>query len=187
LLINAGLEVISRRGWAATTVKSVCAEAGLTERYFYEAFPDREALLIAVFDTVRDEVTAVVVDAVLNTLDGELRDRVRAPIAAGLILLTDDQRKGRLLLLAGSDNPLLNQRRHDAMLTTAALLSQLAQTYYASHPVGPDDALMTATGLVGAETALLAAYIDGQVTVSRERLIEHITDIHLAAAAGFVN
>lgn len=48
--IDAGIEVIGSVGYASTTVRAVCAEAALTERYFYESFENLEALLCAVYE-----------------------------------------------------------------------------------------------------------------------------------------
>ena len=49
-LIEAGIELFGTQGYAATSVKAICTEAGLTERYFYETFNDREDLLSEVYD-----------------------------------------------------------------------------------------------------------------------------------------
>ena len=49
-LIEAGIELFGTRGYANTPVKAICEEAGLTERYFYEAFEDREALLDQIYE-----------------------------------------------------------------------------------------------------------------------------------------
>lgn len=53
-LIEAGVELFGTRGLRATTVRSVCAEAGLTDRYFYESFATLEALLQAVYQHLMD-------------------------------------------------------------------------------------------------------------------------------------
>lgn len=45
-LIEAGLEVFGTVGYAESTVEALCAQAGIrNKRYFYEPFPDREALI----------------------------------------------------------------------------------------------------------------------------------------------
>ncbi len=49
-LIQAGIQTFGTQGYANTKVKDVCVAAKLTERYFYESFDDREALLGAVYD-----------------------------------------------------------------------------------------------------------------------------------------
>ncbi len=51
-LVEAGLALFGRQGLRATTVRGVCAEAGLTDRYFYESFDSLEALLAAVYQTL---------------------------------------------------------------------------------------------------------------------------------------
>lgn len=53
-LIRAAVAVYGERGYRAATVKSVCAAAGLTERYFYESFANSEALLVASYEAVID-------------------------------------------------------------------------------------------------------------------------------------
>ncbi|HET7314926.1 TetR/AcrR family transcriptional regulator [Salinisphaera sp.] len=48
-LIAAGVRVFGRDGFRSATVKSICREAGLTERYFYESFANSEALFAVVY------------------------------------------------------------------------------------------------------------------------------------------
>ncbi|MBL6853485.1 MAG: TetR/AcrR family transcriptional regulator [Alphaproteobacteria bacterium] len=55
-LIAAAIEVFGRWGREGATVAAICAEAGLTARYFYESFPNREALFIAAYQAVQAEL-----------------------------------------------------------------------------------------------------------------------------------
>lgn len=48
-LIQAGTTVFGERGYHATTVREICAESRLTERYFYESFKSLPALFAAVY------------------------------------------------------------------------------------------------------------------------------------------
>src|ERR1700760_3385627 len=63
-LLEAGVRVIGESGWQSTTVRAVCSEAGLTERYFYESFADRETLLLDVFDRVSTDAARAILAAV---------------------------------------------------------------------------------------------------------------------------
>lgn len=49
-LVEAGIALFGRQGLRATTVRGVCTEAGLTDRYFYESFDGLEALLAACYE-----------------------------------------------------------------------------------------------------------------------------------------
>ena len=57
-LVEAGIELFGTKGLRATTVRSVCAAAGLTDRYFYESFATLEALLQAVYQALMDGLRA---------------------------------------------------------------------------------------------------------------------------------
>ena len=52
--IDAGVELFGTQGFRGATVRGVCAAAGLTDRYFYESFPTLEALLAAVYHSLKD-------------------------------------------------------------------------------------------------------------------------------------
>ena len=54
-LVEVGLELLGTPG-STLSVRAACRSAQLTERYFYESFPDRDALVLAVYQQVADEV-----------------------------------------------------------------------------------------------------------------------------------
>ena len=62
-LLAAGLSVFGNEGYASSTVKEVCREAGLSERYFYESFSSKEDLLSGVYamvtERLKDEFMAI--------------------------------------------------------------------------------------------------------------------------------
>jgi AcrR family transcriptional regulator len=57
-LVKAAAMVASRAGFDGTSVAAICAEAGLTARYFYESFPSREAIFVEAYRLVQDELLA---------------------------------------------------------------------------------------------------------------------------------
>ena len=68
-LIEAATELIGTRGVAAATVTAVCAESGVTSRYFYQHFSDRDALLRAVYQQLYATFQEVIVDAIPDAGD----------------------------------------------------------------------------------------------------------------------
>jgi AcrR family transcriptional regulator len=180
-LVAAGLDVIGTLGWSRTTVREVCRRAGLTERYFYESFPDREAILVAVFEHVAQLCTQTVLEAFMAAT-GNAREKVRAPIAAALTLVTDDPRLGRILLLEASGDERLQRLRDDLAMSSATLLGEVATAYFGrGAAIDSDDVALTSLAVVGAQTQLATAYLAGRLDVSRERLIEHVVELHLAS------
>lgn len=48
--IEAGIKIIGTTGYHSATLRALCREAGLTERYFYESFDNTETLFLAILD-----------------------------------------------------------------------------------------------------------------------------------------
>tara|TARA_R110000772_G_scaffold252157_1_gene367327 strand:+ start:43415 stop:44083 length:669 start_codon:yes stop_codon:yes gene_type:complete len=62
--LDAGLELFGTVGYRATTVRMLCKQAGLTDRYFYKTFTDTEDLLAAVYTESLDQIQAEVIAAI---------------------------------------------------------------------------------------------------------------------------
>src|ERR1700744_4668102 len=75
-LIHAAVMVAGRVGLEGASVAAICAEAGLTARYFYESFPTREAIFVEAYRAVQNELlTRIIVmpgpgDAAKRALTG---------------------------------------------------------------------------------------------------------------------
>jgi AcrR family transcriptional regulator len=178
-LVAAGLQLVGTQGWAKTSVRRVCREAGLTERYFYESFGDREAVLIAVFEAVAQDCTHAVLTAYATAAD-DTRSKLRAAIGAAFEVLTDDPRKGRVLLLEAGGDEQLQQRRQQLAVSSAALLADITRRHFA-RDLDRADLDLTALAVVGAQTQLAVAWLGGGLDVSRDRLIEHLIELHMAS------
>jgi AcrR family transcriptional regulator len=96
-LLEAGLEIIGTQGYAAATLRAVCARAELTERYFYESFANREALLVGVHRWVVDQLRADLA-AGFQRSDASADGRARTGLAVFFEMLRADPRKARVLL-----------------------------------------------------------------------------------------
>ncbi len=102
------------------TVEAVCARAGLTKRYFYEAFADRDAVLAAVADGVYADLHAATV-AALRGAGGD--ERTRAITAVEVFAETLDTNPPIARLYAESPgHPLLFARRDAAVDVFADLV-----------------------------------------------------------------
>jgi len=176
-LLDAGLELLGGTDANAVSVRALCRTAGLTERYFYESFSDRDDLVLAVYE----QVAALAHDALVRaTSDQEAPDPVRAEaaVSAFVELIVDDPRKGRVLLLAPLAEPALTRRGAELAPAFATLvLRQLPER------AGDQDREMTAIALVGALTNLFIAYLDARLDVSRERLVAHCVRLVVGASA----
>jgi AcrR family transcriptional regulator len=164
-LIAAGIDLLGGKGGPALTVRAVCRAAGLTERYFYESFSDRDEFVRAVYDDVCAKAMATLSSSTTP------RDAVERFVA----LMVDDPTRGRVLLLAPAVEPVLTRSGADWMPRFIDLLqAQLTEI------TEPASAAMVATGLIGALSALFTAYLDGRLAATREQFIDYCVDMLLS-------
>ncbi|MBB3063611.1 TetR/AcrR family transcriptional regulator [Microbulbifer rhizosphaerae] len=96
-LIEAGLELFGTRGYRASSVKMVCEQVGLTERYFYESFANREDLLGSVFDSLVRDLDRRLRSVVEDRRYGH-RKRQQRMLEAFFRFIRDDRRRARVML-----------------------------------------------------------------------------------------
>ncbi|MDI9901486.1 TetR/AcrR family transcriptional regulator [Rhodococcus sp. IEGM 1409] len=63
-LVDAGLRVFGTSGYRAATVRGLCREARVADRYFYQYFDGIEDLLLAVYGECMERLTTTTVEAV---------------------------------------------------------------------------------------------------------------------------
>jgi AcrR family transcriptional regulator len=97
-LVEAGLEAFGTRGFHLTGVRDVCAEARLTERYFYESFKNLEALFLAVYEEAVERMRVAVTRALESAGERPI-EVARAGLTATLTTYREDPRLARVLLV----------------------------------------------------------------------------------------
>jgi AcrR family transcriptional regulator len=84
--MDAGLQIFGTTGYRSATVRMLCKQAELTDRYFYESFHTLEDLLIAVYQQQFDQLQHAVMRQLLHTVPGK---DVMTTVRAGLDTLFD--------------------------------------------------------------------------------------------------
>jgi AcrR family transcriptional regulator len=179
-LVEAGVELLGTLGAAGVTVRAVCRAAKLTERYFYESFDGRDALLRAVHDQVAGEARDAIVAAVASAASPDPERVARAAVAAFTAFLEDDPRRGRVLLSESFTDSVLASHDLELLPAFAALL--VAQIRALPDPPDAVDAQLTAVALLGALRTLYLAWLEGDPPISSARLNAHAARLVVAAA-----
>jgi AcrR family transcriptional regulator len=169
-LIAAGVARLGSAQGPDLTVRAVCRSAGLTERYFYESFADRDEFVRAVYDDVCARAMAALTNAKTP------RDAVEQFVA----LMVDDPARGRVLLLAPTKEPVLTRSGAEWMPSFIELVQRKLTR------IGdPAHAAMVATGLIGALTALFTAYLNGRLAATREQFIDYCVEMLLSRVSSY--
>ena len=171
-LLDAGFELIGTVGYRATTVRRLCREAHVADRYFYEAFPQTEDLLLAVYDEAVDRLLGSVT-GVMTTLpaDTPLPEVARAGLEA-FLTVAEDRRLARVVwleVLGVSDR--VERHYLDRMRDFGALmLAQLSDRRPDAAPPGREETFVAAAAVGGISQVclewVLSDYRDPRATVA---------------------
>lgn len=181
-LLDAGLAIWHEHGWAAVTMRGVCARASLTDRYFYESFRDRDDLLGALFDQVRDQTLAALLTAFDTAADRTAGGQLREALQTIVTSLTEDPERAQVLFGDHAGSAVLEQRRRDTVALTTDLMVGLARPLLRADADEAALRLDTLFGL-GGFVEIVLAWRAGTLPLTPEDLVTHFSELGAALAA----
>ncbi len=157
--VDAGLVCFGDHGYHAVTVKQLCQQAKLTERYFYESFSGREDLFAAVYDGAVERLQDRLLTATAPCAP-KLGNMARAGLDAFFGLLREDARVARILMMEVlTVSPGMERRAQAATLRFATLLEQMTASTSTGSPTDIPDMNLIASGLIGATVHIAMRWI----------------------------
>lgn len=184
-ILEAGLQIFGTTGYRTSTVRSICQQAGVNQRYFYESFDTREDLLEAVYSRIVRELAGAAFREASEAEDME--SRVRAALTAWWTIVAGDHRKARILTIEFIGvNDRLEERRLfvrrqtvNFVIARAALRVGASEEHVERHRV---QLILIARSLIGGVVELLLDHLNGQLEgVTVEDLVEHCVGLFMAA------
>lgn len=171
-LLAAGLDLLGadRASAAELTVRGICEQAGLTARYFYENFTDKDEFVGAVFDWVVGELAATTQAAVAAAPPAQ---QTRAGIASIIATIAGDARVGRLLFSAQPTNAVLIRKRAES----GALFAMLSGRHVENALRVPENERIKAAAhfVVGGVAQTIGAWLAGAVRLRTDQLVDQLT------------
>ncbi len=172
-LVAAGIELMGTVGAGETSMRGICRQAGLTERYFYESFPNLDALMTTVLETVVLAARDHLLDA-LTTAPIDRDAMFLHCVAAFTDFLTDDRRRGRIMFVECQATPALTARADELIeLFTAPIALTIGAGDYRNPAPDHTDSVLNANAIFGSLAYLYRPWLTGSIPVSRERFDEH--------------
>jgi len=158
-LIAAGRQIWGESGITEVTVRGVCNTAGLIPRYFYEQFPNRDALLFAVSDDVRDQLLHAMVDAAMSD-PGRLRDKLRSALTAFLDIIAADPHVHRIATGDASSVAGLSQHRTHILDMITDLVIKYSPDVLAGSTPNPAELRRGAVFMVGGVNQIIETWLE---------------------------
>lgn len=172
-------------GWAAVTMRGICSQVRLTDRYFYESFRDRDDLLLAVAEQVRDEAIQGLVGAIAPELGNSAYAQLRAAIEEIVRLITAEPCTAHILFGEHGGSGVLERARRDAIQLAVDLMVGLARPYLTEGTRDDEFRLNVLVG-IGGFVETVAAWRSGIVDVTSSELVEMLQNLGESLALRFV-
>jgi len=177
-LIEAAVDLLASGGPAAVTVTAVCKQARLTQRYFYEHFPNRDALLEAVVDAEADLIIEIARTATLAATGGP-QARGEAGVRALVEALEADPRAVRISRERGNDEVVLRMRAAVTARLTEAFIENAA-LMWPNAGAHPERIALASSLTIGGVMQLIVDWLEGDSGMTREELVRIAAEFTLA-------
>jgi AcrR family transcriptional regulator len=171
-LMAAALEAFGRKGVTRTTMRDICREAGLTQRYFYETFQNTEHAFDEVYNRLK-QASLVRVMAALADARQDIEHLARAGLHAFYTYIQEDPRRARIMLLdASSEGHRSYERSRNLIKDYVLMMDGLsAQLFPSIHKQINVEYL--AFGLVGMTVQVGTAWAAGGMQTPVEEVLDH--------------
>ncbi len=157
-------------------VRSICAKAKLTPRYFYESFTNLDELLVELVDLVSAEVMLGAQSGIAGA-PANLQAQCRAAAGGAYRALLSDPRKAKAMLVVASGSELLQERRRRLVLEYAdAMLAYLGE-YQGSEVSSSAQARAATLYMVGGSFELIQGVIAGNAGLDGDSVAENLGDL----------
>ncbi|OBG35311.1 TetR family transcriptional regulator [Mycobacterium alsense] len=173
-LLAAGLDLLGsdQPDLSELTVRGICGRAGLSARYFYESFADKDEFVGGLFDWVVAELAATTQAAVAAV---PVHEQTRAGMANIVRTITGDPRIGRLLFSTQLANPVIVRKRAESSALFAMLSGQ--HVGEALHVPANERIKAAAHFVVGGVGQTISAWLAGAVRLEPEQLVDQLASM----------
>ncbi|WP_180058900.1 TetR/AcrR family transcriptional regulator [Acinetobacter sp. YH12227] len=180
-LIEAGIEAYGTHGFFSVTVKDICLEAKLTERYFYESFKKSEQLFQTIFLKLIDELQQNVMQAIMQA-STDSKKMIEAGLTALLMTLKNNPRMARIIYIdAMLVQELHNQATiHETMSRFDRMIHAFVMLMMPNINKSEREISMIATGLNGYVTQIAIRWVMSGYKQPMEEVLSSCSVVFLA-------
>ncbi|MGK0405809.1 MAG: AcrR family transcriptional regulator [Oleispira sp.] len=176
----AGLEVFGRQGFRAATVRGLCREAKLTDRYFYEAYGTMEKLLMAVYENCMTNIRNKILQEVAEAAPGaDLHRLIHAALNCYFTEM-EDPRVARvcMLELVGISRE-VDDLYNGYILGFSELVMGLAQRLYPDWVLSKDEMEVLGISTIGAMRQAATNWLLTDYRIDRQLLVTSTAKIFI--------
>ncbi|MEV0669183.1 TetR family transcriptional regulator [Mycobacterium sp. NPDC050441] len=176
-LLQAGVDLVGTQGVTAMTMRAVCREADLSQKFFYESFTDTDDLLREVYRSTFEHSRQVIDAASKSAAD--LASRTRAGVAAAAQLVQADPRICRILLV----EPIADLRLRRFVRDTVSAMGGFRAPNDDADTAAAARVKMQYATVFGAIISLFIEWTEGNLGSDHDVFVDHVTTMLLSSQA----
>lgn len=179
-ILDAATRVFSQKGFHTTTIKDIAQEAGIADGTIYNYFRNKTALLLAIFDRMRDLVQPEA-DALAALTEGDLQTFLRAFLHLPLTTFSaDDFKLFKVVVSEIMIDEELRRLYHEQILEpTLSFAETYLQRWAAHQSIDSLDIALTVRSISGLVMGLMIQNVIGDklLQANWEQLPDFLTGL----------
>lgn len=178
--LMAGLEVFGTQGFRAATVRVLCREAKLTDRYFYEAYGTMEKLLMAVYENCMTNIRNKILQEVAVAAPGtDINELIYATLDCYFTEMQDSRVARVCMLEMVGISAEVDSLYNGYILGFSELVMSLAQRVYPDWVLSSDEMEVMGISTIGGVRQAATNWLLTDYRIDREVLVTSTAKIFI--------
>lgn len=173
--VEAGLNLFGNEGFHATTVRKLCKEAGLTDRYFYESFSSMEECLIEVYERCLQGILTRLQQSLTNLSGSAFPEDLISRLLNDFFAEMEDPRVAKVCMFEAegvSDH--MHALYNDYIRRFVVILMGASRAYVKEWPLTDEETEVLGNAVVGGIIQATRNWAVNDYHLSREALVNGI-------------
>lgn len=170
--MQAGLEVFGSSGYRQATVRGMCRQAQLTDRYFYESFGSLEKLLVAVYERCMTSLSNQILQVLMAEPKASIDERLEAGLQCFFTTLEDSRVARVTMLEVEGVSPEVSDITQGYMLNFARLMAELSLQLYPHWQLQQDEKEVIGIAVIGAMRQLATSWLLSEYDMPKSTLVK---------------
>jgi AcrR family transcriptional regulator len=179
-LLSAALELFSSDGYRATSIERLCATAKVSTRHFYQEFPNKEAVLVAVHEQGVQRGMAEAAQMLGALPPAPIQQRLAGAMRAYLHTVVSDPRQARIAFVeVVGVSAAVEQRRMELREAIVGLVAAEGMAAVARGEIEPRNFRFLGMALIGAVNGTVYDWVLQDPRPPADELAESIIELAL--------
>ncbi|WP_300433134.1 TetR/AcrR family transcriptional regulator [uncultured Thalassolituus sp.] len=173
--VEAGLNLFGNEGFHATTVRKLCKEAGLTDRYFYESYSSMEECLIEVYERCLQGILARLQKSLTNVGGTDFPEELISKLLNDFFAEMEDPRVAKVCMFEAegvSDH--MHTLYNDYIRRFVMILMGASRAYVKDWPLDEEETEVLGNAVVGGIIQATRNWAVNGYHLKRESLVNGI-------------